>query len=146
MTYYDIDIREHLRQTIGTVYDYDDDGTDEYCITVTDDYNDTVYLPMFLPGEARSGDFEYMPFIEITLTASPTELHNTQGDVNYLQGYFDLHIWYTNTDNITPTVFGRQVASALVQSITSYNKSVTSSYIVEVIDSGKEINENLGVS
>ena len=80
----------------------------------------------------------------LTLTASPTELHNTQGDVNYLQGYFDLHIWYTNTDNITPTVFGRQVASALVQSITSYNKSVTSSYLIEVVDSGKEINENLG--
>lgn len=144
MVYFSFDPRPHIRTAIGYTWDYDEDGTDESVVSVTNDVNDTVYIPLFLPGETRGEELEYMPFIDMVLVSSPAEAHHVGGSVREQHAYIDFNIWYTNVDDITPTVFGKTVADEVVDLIMTYRNSVTSAYFVEVVDDGRELFENLG--
>ncbi len=143
MTKYSFDPREAIRETIGTQLDYNQDNVDEYVIQVTDDWGDTVSLPLLLPGETRSNEQYTMPYIEMILIAAPSETHNISGDVKLQRAHIDFNIWYTNTDNITPTSFGKQVADKICQLIDTYRCSVSSAYFVEVTNDGRELIEEL---
>lgn len=140
MTKYSADIRDHIRTTIG--YSWEVDGVDCSTVSVKDSYNDWVYVPLFLPGEVRSGVLPEMPFIEMTMVNAPHRTMNVGGDVDYQEVYFDLNIYYASTDNISATTFGRVVADKIVQLLDTYKTSVTSSYFIDVINSGREIIED----
>jgi hypothetical protein len=144
MTKYSGDIRTHIRDTIG--YAWEVDGVDVSTVSVTDDYKDTVYVPLYLPGDVRVGDLPEMPFIEMTMVNIPTKSVGINGDVVYQEIYFDMNIYYVSQDGISATTFGRTVADKTVQLIDTYNKSVTSAYYVDVINSGREIIEEVGGS
>lgn len=141
-TYYSFDPRWDIRETIGTKIDYNTDDVDEYCLPVLDDYRDTIYVPLFTPGETQAEDPYPMPFIEMLLVSSPARVHNVQGDVREQDAYIDFNIWYTNTDNISSVSWGKKVSDKIVDSIMTYRHSVTSTHWVEVVNDGREIIEN----
>jgi hypothetical protein len=144
MTYWSFDPRVNLRNTIGTTKDYNNDNVDEKVISVLDDQNETVYIPLLLPGESRSGEPYPLPFIEMVLVTSPAKVHNVQGDVREQEGYLDMNIWYTNKDTVTATQFGKVVSDKLVDLVMTYRYSVPSVSWMEPANDGREMNEDTG--
>ena len=59
------DPRVYIRNQIG--YTKYMDREDRSTVSVVDDRNDKVYIPLYLPGEVRTGDLPTMPFIEMVL-------------------------------------------------------------------------------
>ena len=139
MSYSSFDMREAIREQIGTSKYLN--GNDEYVISIEDDYHDTIDIPLLLPGEARGDENREMPFIEMVMVTAPVEVHNVQGDVRRQEGYIDFNIYYTNTDNITPSKFGKTIADELVDKIMQNRHSVTGTYWMEVINDCRELIE-----
>ncbi len=144
MTYYSFDPRDNLRRTIGTSKDYNADDVDEWVIGVLDDRNDTIYLPLLMPGESRSGEPYPLPFIEMVLVSSPAKPHNVAGDVREQEAYIDMNIWYTNNDTVTATLFGKQVADKIIDLVMTNRYSVPSVSWAECSNDGREMNEDTG--
>jgi hypothetical protein len=140
MTKYSGDIRTRIRDTIG--YAWEVDGDDVSTVSVKDDYDDVVYVPLYLPGDVRTGDLPEMPFIEMTMVNAPHTTLNVGGDVDFVETYFDFNIYYVSQDGISATTFGRTVADKIVQLLDTYKLSVTSSYFIDVLNSGREIIED----
>ena len=136
------DPRDDIRGQIATEKDIDNDNVDEYVISVTDNWNDTVEIPLLFPAEARTGDMAEMPFIEMVLVNQPATTRNVGGDVKYQEAYIDFNIYYANTDNISAGTFGRKVADELVNLITTNRSSVSDTYFIEVINNGRELFEH----
>jgi len=114
---------------------------DTSTVSVTDDWGNTVFIPLYLPGEVRTGDLPPFPFVEMTLVSSPAKPLNITGNVREQDVYFDFNVYYTNTENITPTEFGTTVANEIIDKITTYRSQVSDSYFVEVVNDGREIME-----
>ena len=142
ISYWSFDIRDNIRNKIGTARDVDGDDQDELTISVVDDWNDTIYIPLFVPADVRTGEMPNMPFVEMTMVDTPVRTHNVQGDVKFQEAYIDFNIYYTNTDHISATTFGRVVADEIVSKITDNRHSVPSCYFCEVINDGREIIES----
>ena len=140
MTQNVFDVRTHLRDTIG--YAWIVDNVEVSTVSVTNDVGDDIYIPLFLPGDVRTGDLPRMPFIEMTLVNAPSRTENIGGDTKFNEAYFDFNIYYANADDISMTTFGTAVADTLMKLIHTYRTSVTSAYFVEVLNSGREIIEN----
>jgi len=122
MTYTAYDPREYIRQTVGTSkYLYDNDY---YCVYVTDNNDDTVYIPLLFPYEARTQEMFPMPFIELTMVVATGETHNIGGDVRRDEFLIDFNLYFTETDNITPQTFEKSVLDYI------YNKIVTNRYSI----------------
>lgn len=144
MAFYSADPRENIRNAIGWTCDINNDNVDRSVVSLRDTNMDYIYLPLLLPGEARSGDMENIPYIEMTLVSSPAKAYDVGGGVRKQEAFIDFNIWYPNLDNITPTVFGRHVADEIINRIMTYRSSTASAYFVEVVDDGREIIENDG--
>jgi len=139
MAYSSSDIRKTIRNTIGHSRYMND--MDCSTVSVTDDWGDKVFIPMYLPGEVRTGDLPPFPFIEMTLVASPTTATNIGGDVRDMDVYFDFNIYYVDIENITPTEFGKTISDEIIDKITDARSSTSYSYFVEIINDGREIIE-----
>jgi len=141
MSYFSFDPREDIRNTIGYKLDFNHDNKEESVLTVHDDYNEDIYIPLLLPEETRTGEVYPMPYIEMLLVSSPANVHNCQGDVREQKAYIDFNIWYTNQDNISSTTFGKKIADKIIDEIMLCRCSVPSVYWMEVINDGREIIE-----
>lgn len=144
MTYYSFDPRSNIRCKIGTKKDYNHDDIDEYVISVVDNHNDTLYIPLLLPEETRSNEQYVMPYIEMVLVSSPVRPHNIDGDIRETEAYIDLNIWYTVQDNISMTTFGKTIADKIVDLVMTYRRSVTSVNWMEIMNDGIEMLEDTG--
>lgn len=137
--YYSFDPRENIRKTIG--YTRYIDGEDRSTVSVYNSVGDTVFIPLFMPGEVRSGNLPHMPFVEMTIISSPASSHNVGGDVRFNDAYIDMNIYYHEDEYISSVSFGRDCATEIVNQIMSYRDSVPSSYFVEIVNDGREIIE-----
>jgi len=133
------DPRVYIRNQIG--YTKYMNRVDVSTVSVNDDRGDRVYLPLYLPGEVRTGDMPVMPFIEMVLVSSPAATMDIGGGVKDQEAYLDFNIYYTNTAHITPSEFGKTVADEIEDKILTDRSSVASTYFVEVVNSGREIIE-----
>ena len=138
-TYTALDPRVYIRNQIG--YSKYLNEMDCSTISVTDNWDDTVYIPLYLPGEVRTGDLPPMPFIEMTLRTSPAHAMSIGGGVRNQECYMDFNIYYTHTEQVTPTEFGKTVADEIIDKITIDRSSVASTYFVEIVNDGREIIE-----
>ena len=139
MSYTAFDPRVAIRNAIG--YSRYINDTDISTVSVIDDWGDIVYIPLWLPGEARSGNLPEMPFIEMKLVSTPASPMNIGADRREQDCYIDFHLYYANTDNITPTVFGKTVADEIVNLITTNRCSVSGVTFMEVVNDGLEYEE-----
>ena len=133
------DIRQVVIDQIGYSWDVDNDGINESTISVTDAINDTVYIPMGLPQEVRTGTLWEMPYIEVTLVDTPCDIKGINHTIHN-ECYFDFNIQFANTDNIDKN-FGKDIADELCQKIYDNYTSVSTVYFVKVINSAKEYYE-----
>jgi len=131
------DPRVTIREQIG--YTKFIQGSDRSTVSVSDDRDDPRYLPLYLPGECRTGNLVTMPFIEVTLMTSPQKTINIGGNKKLVETYLDFHIFYTDMDNITPTTFGKDIADELCDKIFDNRCSVPNCTWMEVINGGREL-------
>jgi len=136
MSYTSFDPRAAIRSQIGYTRYIDD--ADYSTVSVTDDWDDPVYVPLLLPGEVRTGDMPEMPFIEMTLITSPASAMNIGADVREQDCTIDLNVYYVDTDRITPTTFGATIANEIVDKITNNRCLVSGCSFVEVVNDGRE--------
>lgn len=138
MSYSSSDIRTTLRNKIG--YSRYINNSDCSTVSVTDDWGDIVYLPLYYPEEVRSGDLPPMPFVEMNLVDSPASAISIGGDVRSMDVYLDFNIYYVKKENLQ-TNFGKTVSDEIINQITNNRSSVSDSYFVEIVNDGREIIE-----
>jgi hypothetical protein len=134
---------------IGYSYDVDGDGTDESCVSFAypdgENKDDTCYVPLFMPSEARTGELPYMPFIELTLVDAPSRTHNISGDFKFDEAYIDFNIYAANSDEINQMKTWMEACKdEVIDKITDKRHSVSNCTWMEVVDTGREIIENIG--
>jgi len=139
-TYRALDPRVHIRNQIG--YSKYMNRMDCSTISVTDNWGDKLHLPLYMPGEVRTGDLPPMPFIEMTLISSPASPIDIGGVVREQDAYMDFNIYYVDIENISTVSFGKVVADEIIDKITNNRSSTTSTYFVEIINDGREIIEH----
>jgi len=136
------DIRQKVIDTIGFSWDVYKDGTDISTVSIVDDYNDRVYIPLGLPTQTRTESLWEMPYIEVTLVDSPSKIVGVEHTIRN-ECYFDFNIFYTNTDTVDKE-YGKKIADELCQKIYEEYTSVASVYWVEVLNSSRELFESDG--
>lgn len=137
--FYGFDPRENIRKTIG--YTKFVDGEDRSTISFENNVGDTLFIPLYMPGEVRSGNLPHMPFIEMILVNSPSSSHNVDGGVRFNDAYIDMNLYYHEDTYISSVSFGRDAATEIVNQVMTYRDSVPSTYRVEIINDGREIIE-----
>lgn len=128
------DPRKLIRQTIGTQKYIN--GEDTYIITVTNDRDDTINVPLYLPSEIYDETPPPLPYIEMRLMTVPGKSWNVGGDVHVSEAYMDFDITYIPRTNVIDTNFGEKVADKLLDSIVSDHCDV--GMYMEVINDGRE--------
>ncbi len=119
------------------------EGQDVSTVSVLDDYSDALYLPLYLPGEARTGQLPTLPFIEVKLMTSPHTTMNVAGDKKLQEAYLDFDIMYANVDKVTPSTFGTSVTNELCDLIFINKCLVSTCTYMEVVNAGREIFEGV---
>lgn len=112
------DPRLKIRETIGTSYAVDSGSWDEqYCIKIEDKHGDDVYVPIYLSEEVKSLDLPSMPLIEIKLMSVTYEPHDIGALTRKHEAYYDINIWFTHTDNVDSTTFGKTIIDEIQDQI-----------------------------
>jgi len=131
------DPREDIRQTIGTERYIRGTG-DAYCLSVTNDKGDTVYVPLYKPQEVYCDNPPELPFIQMNVVTTPASTMNVGGDIHKSEAYIDFNITYLPTTDKIDNEFGEDVASAIVDAIMDDRSCNTIGFFVEVINDGRE--------
>ena len=125
MTYSSFDPRIAFREVIGTEWDANLDGETEYCITIEDNYGDTVYIPIYLSEEVRTEELPTFPFLEMETTETLYHPHDIGASTRKMESYIDIHIYFTDTDNINSTAFAKKIKDKLHDLTRTNQSSVT---------------------
>lgn len=115
MVFESYDPRKAYRQHIGTLWDADQDGDREYCITITDASGDPVYIPMYISEEVKSEDLPSLPYIEMELPPGSTtyEPHDVGATTRKMRSFVILNVYFADTDNLDRTEFARKIKDRL---------------------------------
>jgi len=119
----------------------DGDGENEYCLLVTDNNNDTIYVPLWLSEEIKTVDLPELPFIEMHLTTTLATPHDVMAAVRKYDVYIDLNVRYADTDNIDSTSFGKKIADEIVNQVRT-NQSVVTNTFMNIMDESKVMQES----
>ena len=138
------DPRKIYREAIGIEIEDLDADKSLYCIRIEIDDLDDIDVPMYLSTEIKTEELPTMPFIELHLLTSPSEPHDIGATTRKKEARIDIDIWYTDTDNIDVTSFGKQVADALCN-LTRVNQcSVSDIDFMNITNEGRELIETRG--
>ena len=118
MSYSSFDPRKTIIQTIGTSW-YDEEEGDYYVIPVTDNNGDTVRIPIKLSEEIRTESVDELPYIEMTMVYTSYEPNDIGASTRKMETYIDCHLYFTDTDNIDTTNFGKDVMDKMQDLIRS---------------------------
>jgi len=113
MAYTSFDPRQSIIDKIGINYSVHGDGELQSCVTVTDNYNSTVYIPMYFSEEVKSVSQPKMPLIEMRIVDTMYEPHDIGASTRKMESYIDFHIWVANTDNIDNKTFAKLIKDQL---------------------------------
>jgi hypothetical protein len=114
------DPRIAIRNTIGTLYAIKKGSWDEQrCIRVTDNFGNRLYLPIYLAEEVNSKDLPSMPFISIHMREVQYTPHDIRARTRKHEAYYDVGVWFTATDNIDTTTFGKVIVDEIQHQIRS---------------------------
>jgi hypothetical protein len=111
------DPRNSIRDKIGTDWDVEEDGTTVKCITITDNRNDPLYIPMYFSERIKSENLPSMPYIEMQIKKTYYSPADVAAAVRKKECYIDLHLYITDTDNIDREVCGKKVKDFLQNAI-----------------------------
>lgn len=128
------DPRKLIRETIGTERFINNEDT--YTITVTNDRNDNVYVPLYLPYEVHRTNPPPLPYVEMKLMSVPAKSWNIGGDVHHSESYIDFDVTFVPRTGIIDNDFGRDVANKIVDSIMENHSDIGLN--IEVVNDGRE--------
>lgn len=106
------DPRKLIRDTIGTAWFLPEEGS-VTVVTVTDNYNDTVRIPLRMAEEFKAESLDEFPAIEMVLVNTSYEPHDIAAGTRKREAYIDFNLYFTDTDNIDRTKFGKDVMDTL---------------------------------
>lgn len=116
MAYVSFDPRKSIREKIGTTWWSEEDG-ETWNISAVDNDSTTIRIPIYLAEEVKSESLKEMPFIDLNLALVNYITNNVQGDKRKVEAYLDIGLWYTDTDNINATSFGKKIIDELQDKI-----------------------------
>lgn len=113
------DPRENLRTIISTLKAINpDDWEEQKVITFT--YDSTDYMiPIFLSEESSSLEEPPFPFIDINLGKCTYDPHDVGATTRRMEAYMDVGFYFTASDDIVPSTFGKAVLDELQDNIRS---------------------------
>lgn len=117
MSYTSFDPRKHIRETIGTSKAINPDSWDEqYVLSITSsglDYD----IPIYLAEETKSDEQPSFPFIDMNLMQGDYEPHDIGATTRKCEAYIDIGIWYTASDEVNATDFGKDIVDQLINQV-----------------------------
>jgi len=119
MAYSSFDPRKSIREKIGTTWWTEEDG-ETWNISALDNDNTTIRIPIYLAEEVKSESLKEMPFIDLNLALVKYITNNVQGDKRKVEAHIDIGLWYTDTDNVNITSFGKKIIDELQDKIRTY--------------------------
>lgn len=134
------DPREYIREFIGTNWDAQEDGEMASCVTIEDAEGDTTYIPMYLTEEVKSEILPSMPFMEMEIPPGATtyEPHDIGASTRKMESLINLHIYFTDTDNIDRTEFAKKIKDRMHHLIRSNQSCTPGITFMNIEDDGLE--------
>ena len=111
-TYNSFDPRKDIRTVIGTAWYNEEEGSISV-VTVTDSNGDLVRIPLRMAEETRTESVDEMPLIEMSLAFVNYDEWDIGAETRQREAYMDCHLYFTDTDNIDSTSFGKDVIDQL---------------------------------
>jgi len=142
MAYSAFDPRETFREENGTQR-YDPDGNLIYCLAVSA-LSETIYIPIYLSEEVKKDNLPNMPYMYLHIPIGGTryEPHDIGAATRKMSSFIEIHICFTNTDNINVVDFQKAIKDKL-QDIVRTNQSTTSGItFMNIDDDGGEWETN----
>lgn len=113
MVFVSFDPRNSIRDKIGTDWDTEENGTVQKCLTVTDNENDTLYIPMYFSERIKSSNLPTFPYIEMRIVKTYYLENDIGATTRKMDSYIDLHLYVSDTDNIDREAIGKKVKDDL---------------------------------
>lgn len=125
-TYTSFDPRKAFRESLGTSK-YDDDGNLFYYLSVTDNENQPLLVPMYLSEEIKSEDEPKLPFMYMHIPPDGTEYepHDIKAATRKVETEIKIHIYIPDLDNIDRTSLAKKIKDEL-HNLVRNNQSTTS--------------------
>jgi len=121
------DPRKDIRTVIGTDWYIEEEG-DISVVTVLDKNYDTVRIPLRLSEQTRTESLDELPYIEMALIHTSYEPHDIGATTRKREAYIDCHLYFTDTDNIDSTSFGKDVMDKMQDLIRDAHCTFASTY------------------
>lgn len=136
-TYTSFDPREAFREARGTAK-YDEDGVLRYCLSITDNEGETIYIPMYLTEEVNSEDLPNLPFMEMHIPPGGTTYlpHDVGATTREIESFIRIHIYFANLDSIDRTAFAKKVKDALHNTVRNNQSTTTGITFMNIEDDG----------
>lgn len=139
MTFSSFDPREAFRTGLGES-SYDEDGNEISCVTITDDENQSIKIPIYLAEEVKSDDLPRMPFMEMYIPPGATryEPQDIAAATRKVETLIMINIHFTNMDNIDKTQFAKKIKDKLHDLVRSNQSTTTGITFMNIEDDGME--------
>ena len=133
MVYTSFDCRKSIREKIGTSWWTEEDG-ESWNISALDNDTAPIRIPIYLAEEVKTESLKEMPFIDLNLAHVTYITNNVQGDKRKVEAYIDVGLWYTDTDNLDITSFGKKIIDELQDKIRSNQCTFTGIDYITIVD------------
>lgn len=110
--YNSFDPRYTIRKAIGTTWWTEEEG-ELWTVNITDDNGDTVRIPLLLAEEVKTESLDEMPYMSMRMVYTTYEPHDIGAETRKRETYIDVHLYFTDTDNISTISFGKAVADKM---------------------------------
>ncbi len=140
MVYESFDPRKAYREHLGVIWDVNENGDLQFCITIEDNDGKTIYIPIYLSEEVKSEELPNLPFIEMQIPPGGTtyEPQDILASTRKVESLILMHIYFADTDNIDRTSFAKKIKDRL-HYLTRTNQSTTPGIIfMNIEDDGLE--------
>ncbi len=136
-TYESFDPRKAFREARGTERQ-DDDGNVIYCLSITDNKNQPIYIPIYLTEEIKTEDEPNFPYMEMHIPLGGTvyEPHDVKASTRKVESYIKIHIYFTDLDNIDRTAFAKKIKDEFHNIVRNYQSTTTGITFMNVEDDG----------
>ena len=128
------DPRNSIREKIGVSWDVEEDGNIKSCVTIKDNNNDILYIPMLKSEEIKSNSLPAMPYIEMQLRKTYYLEHDIEASTRKMDSYIFVHAYFTDTDNIDRETCGKKIKDRLQNLVRTNQKSFTNITWINIDD------------
>jgi hypothetical protein len=113
------DPRSLIRGIIGTSKAMNPDSWEEQYVLPVSHNGITYNIPIYLGEESMSKDLPAFPLIDMNLLRVDYEPHDVGARTRKHEAYIDIGIFYSQSDEIDSTTFGKAILDTLVDAIRS---------------------------